>query len=69
MSQTTFDWGAVINAIQQAIGTVIQAIASAIQSNATVIAQVMIGVGVVSLVWTAATRFVPGLTRLFSFLR
>jgi uncharacterized membrane protein len=68
MSTTTFDWGAVVNAIQQALGTVIQAIANALQSNATVIGSVLVGMAVVGIAWYAVTRYFPAVGRILGRL-
>jgi len=68
MSQTTFDWGAVVNAIQQALGTVIQAIASALQSNAQVIGSILVGMAVVGVAWYAVTRYFPAIGRIIGRL-
>jgi threonine dehydrogenase-like Zn-dependent dehydrogenase len=61
MSSTTFDWGAVVNAIQEALGNVITAIATAIKDNASVIGAVIVGMGVVGLAFTLVNRYFPAI--------
>jgi len=61
MSTTTFDWGAVVNAIQEALGNVISAIADAIKNNASTIGAVVVGMGVVGLAFTLVTRYFPSI--------
>jgi Zn-dependent alcohol dehydrogenase len=68
MSQTTFDWGAVVNAIQQALGTVIEAIATALQQNAAVIGSLLVGMAVVGIAWYTVSRYFPAVGRILGRL-
>jgi threonine dehydrogenase-like Zn-dependent dehydrogenase len=68
MSSTTFDWGAVVNAIQEALGNVISAIADAIKNNASVIGAVIVGMGVVGLAFTLVNRYFPAISGLLGRL-
>ena len=68
MSSTTFDWGTVVNNIQSALGSVINAIASAIQNNASVIGAVIVGMGVVGLAFTLVNRYFPAISGLLGRL-
>lgn len=69
MSSPGFDWGAVISAIESAIGSVIQAISNALSQNATTIGQVLVGMAIVGLVFGLVTRYFPALGGLFGRLR
>ena len=68
MSAPTFDWGAVVNAIQQALGTVIQAIATALQQNAAVIGSLLVGMAVVGIAWYTVSRYFPAVGRILGRL-
>jgi len=68
MSTTTFDWGTVVNAIQEALGNVISAIATAIKNNASVIGAVVVGMGVVGLAFTLVRRYFPAIEGLLGRL-
>jgi threonine dehydrogenase-like Zn-dependent dehydrogenase len=68
MSSTTFDWGTVVNAIQEALGNVITAIANAIKNNASVIGAVIVGMGVVGLAYALVSRYFPAISGLLGRL-
>jgi len=68
MSSTTFDWGAVVNAIQEALGTVIEQIANAIKNNASIIGAVIVGMGVVGLAFALVNRYFPAISSLLGRL-
>jgi len=68
MSTTTFDWGTVVNKIQEALGNVISAIADAIKSNASIIGAVVVGMGVVGLAFALVNRYFPAISGLLGRL-
>jgi threonine dehydrogenase-like Zn-dependent dehydrogenase len=68
MSTPAFDWGAVVNAIQEALGTVIEQIATAIKNNASVIGAVIVGMGVVGLAFALVNRYFPAISGLLGRL-
>jgi len=68
MSAPTFDWGTVVSAIQEALGTVIQEIALALKSNAHVLGSLLVGMAVVGVAWYAVGRYFPVISRLLGRL-
>jgi len=68
MSTTTFDWGTVVNKIQEALGGVISSIADAIKNNASAIGSVVVGLGVVGLAYALTTRYFPAISGLLGRL-
>jgi hypothetical protein len=68
MSSTTFNWGAVVNAIQEALGTVIQSIATALKDNANVIGSLLVGMAVVGIAWYTVSRYFPAVGRILGRL-
>jgi Zn-dependent alcohol dehydrogenase len=68
MSATTFDWGAVVNAVQEALGTVIQSLATALKNNANVIGSLLVGMAVVGIAWYTVTRYFPAIGRIIGRL-
>ena len=62
MSAPTFDWGELINSVLTAIGNVIKGVADYLGSNASLIAEIVIGVGIFYFVYKRVlSRFLPGI--------
>ena len=68
MSSTTFDWGTVVNAIQEALGKVIEAMATALKDNANVIGSLLVGMAVVGIAWYTVSRYFPAVGRILGRL-
>jgi len=57
-----FDWGSLINSVLTAIGNVIKGVADYLGTNATTIAELVIGVGMFYFVYKRVlSRFLPGI--------
>jgi hypothetical protein len=60
--QPTFDWGSLINSVLTAIGNVIKGVADYLGENASLIAEIVIGVGIFYFVYKRVlSRFLPGI--------
>jgi len=61
MSQP-FDWGALVNAFLTAVGNILTEVAEWLSANASMIASVILGVGLFAFIYRRVlTRFLPGL--------
>jgi hypothetical protein len=57
-----FDWGTLINSVLTAIGNVIKGVADYLGANASLIAEIVIGVGIFYFVYKRVlSRFLPGI--------
>jgi len=68
MSSTTFDWGTVVNKVQEALGAVIEAVATALKDNANVIGSLLVGMAVVGVAWYTVSRYFPAISRVLGRL-
>jgi len=59
MSATTPTWSDVITSLQNALIGVLKGIADQLAANATIIASVVVGMGIAYAIYRAATRVVP----------
>ena len=69
MSATTPTWSDVITSLQNALIGVLKGIADQLASNATVIASVVVGIGIAYAMYRASTRLVPLVGQILGGLR
>ena len=60
---TTPSWSDIVNSFVGAIQSVLSAVANFIQSNASTIADVVMGIGLAYGVYNLVKRFFPGISR------
>ncbi len=69
MSTTTPTWSDVITSLQNALIGVLKGVADQLSANATVIASVVVGLGIAYAIYRAATRVMPLVGQIFGGLR